>query len=66
MSAPHELMKIRHDDLMRAAARHHLAAQARQPRASRRRQLTTASARLLAGLRAQRVRPTSSRPQTNA
>jgi hypothetical protein len=32
MFAHYELMKVRHDDLMRAAARHRLAAQARRPR----------------------------------
>ena len=54
------LVKARHDDLMRAAARYRLAAQIRRARAPRRRRLTAAPVRLLAGIRAQSIRPASS------
>lgn len=59
MYAHDYLVKARHDDLMRAAARYRLAAQVRQARAPRRRQLTAAPVWLLAGIRAQSIRPTS-------
>jgi hypothetical protein len=54
------LVQARHDDLMRAAARHRPAAQALRARAPRRRRVTTAPARLLAGVRAHGIRPASS------
>lgn len=66
MYAHYDLAKDRHDDLMRAAARSRLGARARRPRAPGRRQLTTAPVRLLAGIRARSIRPTSSRPQVSA
>ena len=54
------LVQARHDDLMRAAAGSRLAAQARRARAPRRQHMITAPARLLAGVRARRIRPASS------
>ena len=54
------LVQARHHDLMRAAARSRLAAQARLARAPRRRHVITAPARLLAGVRAHGIRPASS------
>jgi hypothetical protein len=60
MYAHDYLVQARHDDLMRAAARYRLAAQARRPRAPRRQHVMTAPAWLLAGIRARRIRPVSS------
>ena len=65
MYAHYDLAQDRHDDLMRAAARCRLGARARRPRASRRRQLTPAPVRLLAGIRGQSIRA-SSRPQASS
>jgi hypothetical protein len=58
---PHDhLVKARRDDLMRSAAQCRLAAQARPPRAPRRQRMRTAPVvRLLAGIRALRIRPIS-------
>jgi hypothetical protein len=56
MYAHDYLVKARHDDLMRAAARYRLAAQARPPRAPRRKPMTTAPVRLAACIRAWRIR----------
>ena len=66
MYAHYDLVNYRHDDLMRAAARYRLGAPARQPGAPRRRQLTAAPVRLLAGLRAHSIRRTLSRPPASA
>ena len=60
MYAHDYLLKARHDDLMRAAARDRLAAQGGRPRAPRRHQVLTAPVRLQAGIRARSNRPASS------
>jgi hypothetical protein len=53
------LVKARHDDLMRSAALYRLAAQAQLPRAPQREPMTTAPGRLVARIRAWRIRPIS-------
>ena len=60
MYAHDYLLKARHDDLMRAAARDRLAAQGGRPRAPRRHLVLTAPVPLLAGIRAWSIRPASS------
>jgi len=51
----HQLLKARHDDLLRDAAQHRLAAQARQARPRRRRRPAAGQARRLAGLRPRKL-----------
>ena len=57
---PHDqLVKTHLDDLRRSAALYRLAVQAQPPRGPRREPMTTASIRLLARIRACRIRPVS-------
>jgi hypothetical protein len=55
MYTSYQLMKARHDDMLRAAAQHRLAAQARQARATRRPRAAAAPARRLAALRLRKL-----------
>jgi hypothetical protein len=50
-----QLMKARHDDLLRDAAQHRLAAQARQAQPRWRRRPAAGQARRLAGLRSRKL-----------
>jgi hypothetical protein len=49
------LMKARHEEMLRAAAQHHLAASARQTHPTRRPRAIAAPARRLAALRPRRL-----------
>jgi hypothetical protein len=51
----YQLVKARHDDMLRAAAQHRLAAQARQARIIRRPRAMAAPARRLAALRLRKL-----------
>lgn len=51
----HQLVKARHDDMLRAAAQHRLAAQARQAHITRRPRAMAAPARRLAALRLRKL-----------
>jgi hypothetical protein len=53
------LVKTHVDDVRRSAALYRHAAQARPPRAPRRERMTTAPVRLVAHIRAWRIRPVS-------
>jgi hypothetical protein len=54
-----QLAQTHVDDLRRSAALYRLAVQARPPRAPRRHPMTTAPVRIMARIRAWRIRPVS-------